>query len=84
MLKKVQTWIDKITTGVASILIGIMFLVIILNVIMRAIPSVGGFRWAMEFSQYANVWAMLIGAAGIAGAAARCLFLRRHSLRFRL
>ncbi|MBQ6479993.1 MAG: TRAP transporter small permease subunit [Anaerolineaceae bacterium] len=66
MLKKVQTWIDKITTGVASILIGIMFLVIILNVIMRAIPSVGGFRWAMEFSQYANVWAMLIGAAGIA------------------
>ena len=66
MLKKIQTWIDRITTAVASILIGIMFLVIIANVIMRAIPAVGGFRWAMELSQYINVWAMLIATAGIA------------------
>ena len=43
-----------------------MFIVIIANVVLRAIPAVGGFRWYMEFSQYANVWAMLIGAAGIA------------------
>ena len=43
-----------------------MFVIIILNVIMRAIPSVGGLRWAMELSQYLNVWAMLIAAAGIA------------------
>lgn len=66
MLKKIQTWIDQITTLIASVLIGVMFIVIIANVIMRAIPSVGGFRWAMEFSQYANVWAMMIAAAGIA------------------
>ena len=61
-----QKWIDRITTGVASVLIGVMFLVIIANVILRGIPAVGGFRWYMEFSQYANVWAMLIAAAGIA------------------
>ena len=66
VLKVIQTWIDRITTGVASVLIGVMFVVIIANVILRGIPAVGGFRWYMEFSQYANVWAMLIAAAGIA------------------
>ena len=66
VLKVIQTWIDRITTTVASVLIAVMFLVIIANVILRGIPSVGGFRWYMEFSQYANVWAMLIASAGIA------------------
>lgn len=66
MLKKIQTWIDNITTGVAAVMIAVMFVVIIANVILRAVPAVGGFKWYMEFSQYANVWAMLIGAAGIA------------------
>ena len=66
MLKKIQTRIDNITTGVAAVMIAVMFVVIIANVILRAIPAVGGFKWYMEFSQYANVWAMLIGAAGIA------------------
>lgn len=66
VFKFIQTWIDHITTGIAAILIAVMFIVIIANVVLRAIPAVGGFRWYMEFSQYANVWAMLIGAAGIA------------------
>lgn len=66
MLKKIQKWIDIGTTFIASVLIAIMFVVLIANVILRAIPAVGGFKWYMEFSQYANVWAMLIGAAGIA------------------
>ena len=66
ILKRIQTWIDTISTGVAAVLIAVMFLVIIANVVLRAVPAVGGFRWYMEFSQYANVWAMLIGAAGIA------------------
>lgn len=66
MLKKIQKWIDTGTTFIASVLIAIMFVVLIANVILRAIPAVGGFKWYMEFSQYANVWAMLIGAAGIA------------------
>ena len=61
-----QKWIDSITTAVASVLIAVMFCVIIANVVLRAVPAVGGFRWYMEFSQYANVWAMMIGAAGIA------------------
>ena len=66
MLKKIQTWVDNITTAVASVLIFLMFVVLVINVVLRLIPSIGGFRWYMEFSQYANVWAMLIGAAGIA------------------
>ena len=66
MLKKIQKWIDTGTTFIASVLIAVMFVVLIANVILRAIPAVGGFKWYMEFSQYANVWAMLIGAAGIA------------------
>ena len=66
MLKKIQLWMDNITTFIASVLIAIMFVVIVANVILRAIPAVGGFKWYMEFSQYANVWAMLIGAAGVA------------------
>ena len=64
--KFLQKWIDNITTGVASVLILAMFIVLIANVVLRLIPSIGGFRWYMEFSQYANVWAMLIGAAGVA------------------
>ena len=66
IFKFIQTWMDHFTTTVAAVLIAVMFVVIIANVVLRAIPAVGGFRWYMEFSQYANVWAMLIGAAGIA------------------
>ena len=66
VFKFIQTWIDHITTAVAAVLIAVMFCVIIANVVLRAVPAVGGFRWYMEFSQYANVWAMLIAAAGIA------------------
>lgn len=66
MLRKIQTWTDRITTAISAVLLAVMFLVLIANVILRLIPSVGGFKWYMEFSQYANVWAMLIGAAGIA------------------
>lgn len=66
MLIKLQKWLDKATTVVAAILLAIMFCVITANVVLRLIPQVGGFSWYMEFSQYANVWAMMIGAAGIA------------------
>lgn len=66
MLKKIQTWIDRITTMLASVLLAVMFVVLVANVVLRLIPAVGGFKWYMEFSQYANVWAMLIGAAGVA------------------
>jgi TRAP-type C4-dicarboxylate transport system permease small subunit len=66
MLIKIQKGMDTIMTAVSAILTASMFFVIILNVILRLIPSIGGFSWYMEFSQYANVWAMLLGASGIA------------------
>lgn len=66
MWLKVQKVVDEVMTAIAAILIAIMFIVIIANVILRLIPAVGGFSWYMEFSQYANVWGMLIGAVGIA------------------
>lgn len=65
MLIKVQKGMDKLMTAIGAILIATMFLIIILNVILRLIPAVGGFSWYMEFSQYANVWAMMVGASGI-------------------
>ena len=43
-----QKWIDSITTAVASVLIAIMFCVIIANVVLRAIPAVGGFRFVPD------------------------------------
>ena len=65
MIQKVQKRVDETMTIIAAVLIGVMFLVIIANVILRLIPAVGGFSWYMEFSQYANVWAMMLGAAGV-------------------
>jgi TRAP-type C4-dicarboxylate transport system permease small subunit len=66
MLLKIQKWMDTILTGISCVLLAVMFFVIVANVILRLIPAVGGFSWYMEFAQYSNVWAMLIGAAGIA------------------
>lgn len=66
MLIKIQKTVDTVTTAIGGVLIAVMFVVIMANVVLRLIPAVGGFSWYMEFSQYANVWAMLIGAAGIA------------------
>lgn len=66
MLTKLQKKMDNLMTAISAVLIAAMFMVIVVNVVLRLIPSVGGFKWYMEFSQYANVWAMLLGAAGIA------------------
>lgn len=66
MLLKIQKGVDETMTAIAAVLIAVMFVVIVANVVLRLIPAVGGFSWYMEFSQYANVWAELIGAAGIA------------------
>lgn len=65
MLTRVQKAVDAACTIIGAVLIAVMFCVIMANVILRLIPNIGGFSWYMEFSQYANVWAMLIGAAGI-------------------
>ncbi|MCI7262824.1 MAG: TRAP transporter small permease subunit [Clostridiaceae bacterium] len=65
MLLKIQKGMDSLMTVIGALLLAVMFVVITLNVILRLIPSVGGFKWYMEFSQYANVWAMMLGGAGI-------------------
>lgn len=66
MLRKIQKGLDRIMTVIASVLLTVMFFVLVANVVLRLIPAIGGFSWYMEFSQYANVWAMMFGAAGIA------------------
>lgn len=66
MLITLQKKVDNLMTAISAMLIALMFAVIIVNVVLRLIPSIGGFKWYMEFSQYANVWAMLLGASGIA------------------
>ena len=66
MLEKIQKMMEKLMTAAASVLLGAMFAVITVNIILRLIPAAGGFKWYMEFSQYANVWAMLSGSVGIA------------------
>ena len=68
MLTKIQKTMDTVTTAIGAMLLAVMFLVIMANVVLRLIPNIGGFSWYMEFSQYANVWALLIGASGIAAA----------------
>lgn len=68
MLVKIQKKTDQIMTAISAVMIAVMMIIIIANVILRLIPAVGGFSWYMEFSQYANVWAMMIGAVGIVAA----------------
>ena len=64
-MKKLQQTMDKITTLISSILCAAMMIILFANVVLRLIPSVGGFKWYMESSQYLNVWSMLIACIGI-------------------
>lgn len=63
-MKKLQNILSGATTAISAILCAAMMIILFANVVLRLIPSVGGFSWYMECSQYLNVWAMLI--AGIA------------------
>ena len=59
-MKKLQNALDKGSTFVAAVMCAAMMIIIFANVVLRLIPSVGGFKWYMEGSQYLNVWSMLI------------------------
>ena len=59
-MKKLPTALDKGSTFVAAVMCAAMMIIIFANVVLRLIPSVGGFKWYMEGSQYLNVWSMLI------------------------
>ena len=64
-MKKIQVVLDKITTAIAAVMLAAMMIILFVNVVLRLIPGIGGFRWYMEASQYLNVWAMLVGCIGI-------------------
>lgn len=64
-MKKVQNVLDKTTTAISAVMLAAMMIILFVNVVLRLIPGIGGFRWYMEASQYLNVWAMLIGCIGI-------------------
>ncbi len=62
-MRKLQRAVDRISTAVSSVLLGVMMLVLVYNVFARFLG--GGISWYMEFSQYANVWAVLAAGIGI-------------------
>ena len=59
-MKKLQNALDKGSTVIAAVMCAAMMIILFANVVLRLIPSVGGFKWYMEGSQYLNVWSMLI------------------------
>lgn len=60
MMLKVQKWMDRISTIISALMCAAMMIILFVNVVLRLIPNIGGFRWYMEGSQYLNVWSMLI------------------------
>ncbi len=59
-MKKLQDWVDRVSTLISSLMIAAMMLILVVNIIARLIPKIGGVTWYMESSQYLNVWAMVI------------------------
>ncbi|PKM49969.1 MAG: C4-dicarboxylate ABC transporter permease [Firmicutes bacterium HGW-Firmicutes-7] len=59
-MKKLQGWIDKASVSISVILLAIMMLILVLNIILRYTPGVGGVKWYMESTQYLNVWSMFV------------------------
>lgn len=68
-MKKLQHAIDQGATFVSALMCAAMMIILIINIVLRYTPGVGGFSWYMEGSQYLNVWSMLI--IGIAISATR-------------
>lgn len=62
-MKKLQDWIDKVAVTISAILLAIMMIILVVNIILRYTPGVGGVKWYMESTQYLNVWSMF--AVGI-------------------
>jgi len=68
-MKKLRHAIDRGATLVSAVMCAAMMIVLMINIVLRYIPGIGGFSWYMEGSQYLNVWSMLI--VGIAISATR-------------
>lgn len=64
-MQKLQQRIDRITTAISSILLGIMMIILVYNIAMRFAFIGAGVQWYMESSQYLNVWAVFIAGIGL-------------------
>ena len=62
-MKKLQEGINRATTVLSAILMGVVMAILAYNVFARFLG--GGIHWYMEASQYLNIWAMLIAGIGI-------------------
>lgn len=65
-MRKLQSVIDNVATAIAAVMCGLMMVILVVNIILRYMPGIGGFSWYMESSQYLNVWSMLIAGTAIA------------------
>lgn len=63
-MHKLQRWVDRVTTIIASAICAIFMVIIVYNVAARYFFD-GGIQWYMEASQYLNVWAMFIAGIGL-------------------
>lgn len=59
-MKKLQDWIDKVTVSISAILLALMMIILVVNIILRYTPGVGGIKWYMESTQYLNIWSMFV------------------------
>ncbi|MEM5768260.1 MAG: C4-dicarboxylate ABC transporter permease, partial [Bacillota bacterium] len=59
-MKKLQHAIDQGATFVSAVMCAAMMIILMINIVLRYTPGIGGFSWYMEGSQYLNVWSMLI------------------------
>ncbi|MHB8127595.1 MAG: TRAP transporter small permease, partial [Mobilitalea sp.] len=59
-MKKLQDRIDKAAVSISTILLAIMMIILVVNIILRYTPGVGGVKWYMESTQYLNIWSMFV------------------------
>lgn len=57
---KLQKWIDRLTTVISTVMLAAMMIILVINIILRYTPGVGGVSWYMESTQYLNVWSMFV------------------------
>lgn len=64
-MRKLQAGIDKTATVISAVMCCMMMVILVMNIILRYMPGIGGFSWYMESSQYLNVWSMLIAVIAV-------------------
>lgn len=59
-MKKLQDWIDKAAVTISAVLLAMMMIILVVNIVLRYTPGIGGVKWYMESTQYLNVWSMFV------------------------